>query len=350
MKKLAYILLTLALLLPALGLAENALELEGSLEAARTVTLFAPYSGVVSGVTLRPGDALAQGDALLSIATVKTYADFDGVVTGVFAEPGDSAASVQGRYGALLYIERDVLYTANCSISGAASDNENRIIHVGEKVYLRSSQNSSREGEGIVTGVQGSSYTLEITDPGALRYNDRIEVFRDKRYRSDDCIGSGSVSRIDPVPVTAEGHVLAMHVQDGQRVSRGDLLFETVPDALEDMRGGDSTLAMPENGTLISVAAQDGARVSKDEALLVYCPQGAIELVCAADEDDLGAVSVGNTVSVTLDAYPDKVLAGTVTAISGVGTVSGGRVTFDVRIALEANDLARIGMSATAVK
>ena len=98
MKKPAYILLALsaalALTAPAPASAEKALELEGTLQAARTVTLLAPYSGVVSDVEVKTGDALAAGDALLSIATAKTYADFDGTVTGVFAVPGDSAASV----------------------------------------------------------------------------------------------------------------------------------------------------------------------------------------------------------------------------------------------------------------
>ena len=240
---------------------------------------------------------------------------------------------------------------ANCTTAGSGSDNENKIVHVGERVYLRSSQSSSREGEGFVTSVSGSGYTLEITDRGDLRYNDRIEVYRDSKYRTDDCIGSGTVSRIDPVAVTAEGHVLAVHVQDGQRVSRGDLLFETVPDALVGMRGGDSVLAMPEDGVVLSVAAQDGARAAKDDALLVYCPQGALELVCAADEDDLASVAVGDTVSVVLDAYPARRLSGTVAAISGVGASEGGRVTYDVRSALEDRDgLARIGMSATAEK
>ena len=350
MKKLAYILLALAVMLPALGLAEEAVELDGAIEAARTVTVLAPYSGVVSGVDAKAGDAIASGDALLSIGTTAVYADFDGTVTGVFAQPGDGAASVQERYGALGYVERESLYMASCSTTGAASDNENKIIHVGEKVYLRSTQNEKRQGEGIVTAVEGSNYTVEVTDADSLNYSDRVRVYRDVRHNSSDCIGAGVISRIDPVKVTGEGYVLAVHVQAGQSVKRGDLLFELVPDQLDGMNGGDGTVAMPEDGVVISVAAENGARVEKNAPLLTYCPQGALELVLSVDEDDLAAVAVGDAMRVTLDAYPDKVLTGTVTAISGVGTSDGGRVAYGVTLVLEDNDLARIGMNATARK
>ena len=350
MKRFVTILLTLALLLPTLACAETALELEGTIEAARTVTLLAPYSGVIAGVDVKSGDALGEGDALLTIGTTKVYADFDGTVTGLFAEAGDSAASVLDRYGALCYVERPALYTADCTVSGAGSDNENKIVHVGEHVYIRSTENNDRKGEGIVTGAQGRGYTIEVTKPGNLTYNDRIRVYRDNGYKSDDCIGSGAISRVDPVPVTAEGTVLAVHVQDGQLVWRGDLLFETAPDAPGGFASGDGSVAMPEDGTVLSVLAESGAQAAKDAPLLTYCPKGAIELVCAADEDDLSSIRLGDELRVTLDAYPDETIRGTVTAIAGAGNRDGGRVTFDVTITLAENDFARIGMSATAEK
>ena len=350
MKRLAYILLALALLLPALGIAEEAVELEGTIKAARSVTLLAPYSGVVSGVDVKPGDILAAGDALLEIAATPVYADFDGTVTGVFAEPGDSAASVLERYGALCYVERTAIYTAECTTSGSGSEKENKIVHVGEAVYLRSTQNSGRKGEGRIVRAQGNAYTVEVTDDGDLHVGERIRVYRDNNYRTDECIGSGVVSRVDPVAVTGDGYVLAAYVQDGQSVSRGDLLFELVPDQLDGLLGGGNLLAMQEDGVVLSVAAQDGARTEKDAVLLSYCPKDALELVCAADEDDLSAIKLGDRVSVTLDAYPNETIGGTVVAISGVGNSEGGRVTFDVTVTLERSDLARIGMSATAEK
>lgn len=348
MKKLAIILLSLCLL-PALSLAEE-LELDGTVEAAHSVALLAPYSGVITEVGVKAGDVLEAGHPLLSIASKAVYADFDGLVTALFAAPGDSVASVEARYGALCYVERNELYQASCTNAGAASGSEYKVVHVGERVYLRSTQDQSREGEAMVTGAQGGGYTLTVTNPGDLRVDERIKVYRDERRRASECIGSGVLSRIDPVGVTGEGSVLAVHVQAGQRVSRGDLLFELVPDALPGMRGGDGVVTLPQDGVVLGVEAQAGAQAVKDGLLITYCPAGEIELVCQADEDDLSGLSVGDAMLVTLDAYPGDTLNATVTEISGAGARENGRVTFAVTLALEENDLARVGMSATAVR
>ena len=136
----------------------------------------------------------------------------DGTVTAVFAQPGDSAASVEERYGALAYIEQDVLYRAECTTTGGDSDNENKMIHVGEKVYIRSTANNERVGEARVIGVEGKSYTLEVTSQTDMRLNENIKVYRSANHANSSCIGTGKLSRIDPQGVTATGYVLAAYV------------------------------------------------------------------------------------------------------------------------------------------
>ena len=53
---------------------------------------------------------------------------------------------------------------------------------------------------------------------------------------------------------------------------------------------------------------------------------------------------------VTLDAYEDKPLRGTIAKIASASGDDGTSTSFDVTIELEANDLIRIGMSASAEK
>lgn len=325
-------------------------KLEGVIEAAVEKTILAPYSGVVGDFTASPGDVLASGDALFAIRTTPVYADFDGTVTAVFAQPGDSAASVQERYGALAYMEQTSLYTADCSTTGADSDNENRIVHVGERVYIRSSSNRDRHGEAVVTSVSGKQYTLEVLSEKDMRLGESIKVYRDEDFVSSSCIGSGDLSRVDPKSVTAEGYVLAVHVQPGQQVSRGDLLFEIVPDRLNGMRGGDGSVSMPEDGVLLSISAQSGQAIAKDAPMATYCPRGQVKLVCAVDEDEIASVEVGDELSVTLDAYDGETLKGTVVRIAGASVSGEGAPAFDVTLELEESEHVRIGMNATAVK
>ncbi|MBR7146125.1 MAG: MlrC C-terminal domain-containing protein [Oscillospiraceae bacterium] len=263
MKKLIAALLCLCCLTAGTAMA---LEIEGKIQPAKTLSIRAPYSGMADDVEWAAGDEVLAGDALAVLSTTKVYADFDGTVTGIFAQAGDSAASVAERYGALMYVEREALYTAQCTTSGAASDNENKIVHAGETVYIRSTADSKREGVARVTGVSGNSYTLEVVLEDDLKLNDSIKVYRDDDFDADSCIGMGKLSRIDPVAVTAEGSVLAVHVQPGQKVARGEVLLEIVPDVLEGMKGGDGSVYAPQDGVLLSVLIQGGEQVAKELA------------------------------------------------------------------------------------
>ena len=345
-KKMAALLA--ALMLPACALAAETIRIDGTVEAVRTRTITAPHSGMVGDFAVREGDVLAAGDTLFTLSADKIYADFDGTITGVFAQPGDSAASVQDRYGALCYMERDTLYTASCTTAGAASENEYKIVHVGERVYIRSDSNNNRVGEAIVTSVEGKNYTLEVTWYDDLRINEGIKVYRDIRYTGASRIGEGTVRRVDPIGVTAEGYVRAVHVQDGQRVKRGDLLFEIVPDALDGLRGSDGSVTMPVDGVVLSVLAGSGEEIAKDQPMATYCEKQDMQLVCPADEEELSAIQVGMEVQVTLDAYPGEPMTGTVVSIAGASAEGGASASFDVTIQLPENEHVRIGMNATA--
>ena len=348
MKKRIIVLLCMLLCLTmGAAMAEAALEIEGVIKPARTLTISAPYSARAGDFDFAPGDVLSMGDALVSLSTTKVYADFDGTVTGVFAKAGDNTASVTERYGALLYMERGEIYTAACSTNGSSSDNENKIVHVGETVYVQSTAENKRDGVGIVTSVSGKEYTVDIHLIDELKITDQIKVYRDSDHDSDSCIGSGKISRIDPVAVSAEGHVLAVHVQDGQAVSRGDLLLETVPDALEGLRGGDGVVRMPQDGVLLSVSIAAGEQVGKDQAIATYCPAGEVKLVCAVDEEDLSQIFIGDEMMVTLEAMGDTQIGAVVTKIAAAADENG---EFAVTLALDETEGVYIGMTATAEK
>ena len=339
--------LTLAAALLAAGTAcaQEAIVLDGEIRAGVTRTIAAPYSGMVGDFAVSAGDELHAGDVLFTVDAQDVTADFDGTVTAVFAQSGDSAEVMQEYYGALLYIERDVLYTGACTTSGAASDNENKLVHPGEEVYIRSSNDTKRKGTGRVLGVQGSSYTIEVMRSDDLRVNESIKVYRESDYDSDSCIGSGKLSRVDPVAVTAEGYVLGVDVQPGQRVQHGERLLRAVPDKPEVREGGSGDVAMPEDGVLLDVSAQSGVRAAKDDVLATYCPAGAMELVCSVDENDLAGLAVGMEASTVLDGAPDEVIRARLVRIARTANDRG---EYDVTFSLEESEAMRVGMSATA--
>lgn len=130
--------------------------------------------------------------------------------------------------------------------------------------------------------------------------------------------------------MTATGYVLAAYVEDGQHVSRGDVLFDVVPDVLDGMVGGDGHVYMPEDGVLLNVSAVSGEQAAKDAVLATYCPKDAMRLVCSVDEQDLSELAVGDVMQVTLDAYEDKPLSGTIVKIASASGDDGTSTSFDV--------------------
>ncbi|MBR2941901.1 MAG: HlyD family efflux transporter periplasmic adaptor subunit [Clostridia bacterium] len=343
MKKILSVCLCALLAMAPAALAEG-IEIEGRVEPARTLTIAAPYTGTVGDFAVQAGDVIAAGEALFPLSTQKVYAQAEGVVSGVFAVPGDLAETVAARYGALCYVERIVPFEAACTTSGADGDVEDKIVHPGETVYLKSTQSSERDGEGRVTGVTAQGYTVEVTDEGDLRIGENIKVYRDKDHDADSCIGSGRVSLVAPQAITAGGCVLACHVSEGQLVARGDLLFEMVPDQLDGMQGCAAAAVMPQEGVLLSVSAQSGMQAAKDSVMATYCPAGEYEVICPVDEADLAQVKIGARVRVVLDAYEDAPVDGEITKIASSADASG---AYPVTVKLLDTQNVRIGMTAT---
>ena len=125
MKKQIAMIAMMASLVTTTAFAEG-VKIDGSIKSAETKTILAPYSGGGGQLRRDCGRRGEHGRRAFALRTEQIYADFDGTVTAVFAQPGDSAASVEERYGALAYIEQDVLYRAECTTTGGDGDNETR--------------------------------------------------------------------------------------------------------------------------------------------------------------------------------------------------------------------------------
>ena len=343
MKK-TWSMLLCALLLAIMPAAMAQTQLEGKVQAGRVLSITAPYSGTVGDFAAQAGDQVTAGEMLFPLGTTKVYAETDGVISGLFALPGDSAQAAAAKYGALCYLEPQVQFEAACTSMGADTDVEDKIVHPGETVYLKSTQNSERDGKGRVTSVTAQGYTVEILDMGKMRIGENVKIYRDSDHDADSCIGSGRTAWIAPQAVTGEGYVLSCYVAEGQVVARGDLLFEMAPEALEGMRGGESAALMPQDGVLLAVYAKSGARAAQHEVLATYCPAGEYEVVCPADEMDLAGVKVGARVRVVLDAFEEAPVDGEVTGIALAADEAG---AFNVTVKLLDTQNVRIGMTAT---
>lgn len=166
----------------------------------------------------------------------------------------------------------------------------------------------------------------------------------------------------------ASGTVSAINVQEGDAVSKGDILIELTGDDLtesiqsasESLRSAEIsmqnqqdnmsnyTITSPISGTIIEKNAKAGDALSAGSDLCTIFDLSYLEMTLNVDELQVSSLSVGQSVQVTADAVPDKTYTGVVTRVSLKGTSNGGTTTYPVKVRIDETDGLRPGMNANA--
>lgn len=301
-----------ALLLPWGALAQETFD--GSVVAGETVAVTAPFGGTVTALEIREGQLVSAGDTVATLSTTKVWATQDGTVSGVFAQEGDSAE------GTVLYISPVSRYTIACTLSKAHEDVDTYYVELGEKVYIRCVKDGSHRAEGIITAVDGASYTVTTT-AGEMYLQESAYIYRSPDYDTDSRLGTGVVQRAAEIAVSGTGSILKMYVSDGDTVERGQLLFETVTGSLAAMSStGSAEIATDSAGVVTQVQCSLGQQVQQGAILAVLAPRSGYQIAFTIPEDLLGQVAVGDTVAIYFNWNEDKSqpAVGQVTSISYV--------------------------------
>lgn len=313
----------------------------GNVTAVNFVDVVAPYSGTLGSFDLAMGDTVEAGDPLFTLLTTTVYAPESGTVTALFAAEGDDASAVMSRYGALAAIEPEQELLIAASTSGAYDKNENKLIHMGETLYFRSSKGDKEEGSGRVIAVSDGNYVVEILE-GDFDLKESLTLYRDDSYGSKDNVGKGTVTRRDPVTVQGQGRVAELLVGEGDAVTVGQPLLTLMsPDADADAQ---PTVTAPATGVVASVAVAAGQQVWKGQLLARLYLTDAMEVLVDVDEMDLANLRVGDRLSLTLDMDEGSVITGTVTEISALGVTKQNAAYYTVHVSIPA-DRALLGAS-----
>jgi len=108
-----------------------------------------------------------------------------------------------------------------------------------------------------------------------------------------------------------------------------------------------AVITTPFDGVVASLGAKVGEWISSGTPMVVLVDISTFHIDVEIDEIDISQIAVGQEVLITLDALPDKEIAGQVEAIAPTASVDGGVVSYVVTIAIEPTDaLLRPGMSA----
>lgn len=337
------------------GALAETISFSGTVVAKSTCEVYAPIGGAVESVSAVAGQAVRTGDVLATLSTTKVYAEEDGTVTGLFAQAGDSAETASNRYGAVMYIESESVYTISASTDSAYNTTENKFVHVGEEVYLCCYSDGSHSGTGVITSIEGTDFTVEVRS-GEFLIGETVSIYRGETATSTARIGRGTLNRKNPTAVTGSGSIVSIAVQSGDAVQRGDLLFETLDGSFDGLYMSGNQIRANADGALAQIDLQQGGRVEKGSAVAVIYPEGAMQIEAQISEANLGLIQVGDPVEIELNWNSDAEVryAGTVAMISAIATSDGsgdsmeasGEVTYAVYIDFTPDENTRYGMSA----
>ncbi len=313
---LAVLLAAMVLTVPG-AQADLALSYTGVVVAGETLPISALFGGKVASIPVRAGDLVKKGDVIAEIATTLNYAPLEGTITGIYAAEGDVAESIGERYGAVLYIEPTNRYTIAATTEKAYNSSENKYVHLGEEVYLNCTSDGTHRGMGIVSALTESGYNVEVTG-GDFYMGETVNICRDSSYSSQSRIGRGTVGRTTPVAVKGTGSILKLHVENGDFVERGELLFETVDGILDGLYAPDCVVTSPLTGIISTVDASAGGAVGKGDSLAKIHPSDSMQIEISVPEEDLTVLHEGQAVDIEFywDIDEIKTYSGVVSSIS----------------------------------
>ena len=323
----------------------DAVTLNGKTIPAETVQIYAPVSGTAESVSVEEGQKVQAEDTIYTMKTTKVYADHDGKVSGIFGTPGDDVETVTARYGAVMYIEESPAFTVSASTSGAYNSMETKYVHPGEYVYVASRNSVNRTGEGMITAISGTSYTVEITK-GTFLTGETVEVFRDPEYDYHQRIGKGTVTYSDPLAVTGgTGSIVSIAVEDGQEVKRGNLLMEIVDGTFDAYEMTGTTITAGKAGVVGSVSVQAGGTVTKASVAAEIYSLEKMRAEASIPEDYINMIHEGDPVTVELSTDMNKRYSGKVVMISAIATEDEEEVSYRIVAEFVPDEAVRFGMS-----
>ena len=352
-KRILIALLSAVLLLTGTALADS-ITFTGTVAASATYEVYAPIGGTVEAVNAEAGQKVSADDVLVQLATKKVYAEEAGVVTAVFGQPGDSADTVAQKYGAVVYLEGESVYTIDASTENAYNSTETKFVHVGESVYLVCYSDGKHTGTGVITAIQGTNFTVRVNS-GEFLIGETVNVYRGTSATSTKRIGRGTLNRTSPTAVSGSGSIVSFAVASGDTVERGYLLFETLEGSFNGLYMSGSAIPAGVDGTISQINAQQGGNLQKDSVVAVIYPENAMRIEAQIEESNLAYIAVGDKVSIELLWNQDEEVTydGEIAMISAIANGGSGNsasgessVTYTVYIDFIPDANTRYGMTA----
>lgn len=291
-----------ALLLTGCALAEI---YEGVTAAARVEVVEAETGGVLDALEVRQGERVEAGQSIGSVRSTRVFASQDGTVARISVGEGDEA---QGTILEIAPVERYQIY---CTVSEAYDSAESSLVHCGEELYIKCTENGTHRGVGVITGIDGEEFHV-MTVGGELYVGETVYLYRDADFTKKQRVGIGTVLGSDTQIYEGSGTVVRLHVAEGEYVERGELLYELA-------EAQNCAVVAPMSGIVTEIYASSGERVEAGQSVAGIVSPEDIRVEIHVDETAAARLEVGEAVEMVFDADESETPAkGAVTRISRI--------------------------------
>lgn len=297
------------------------------------LNIYAPVSGVISGLSIEEGDQISSN---YNIATIK---DTDNSYIEVYfikeqfdkISVSDSASIFMTKYFA--------------TESGTVVEKDSTPVQMGG-------------------GIFGYLVTLKMSNPGGYSTGDLAQVTVTNSQGSYQGMNIGEIVDVKEENVTSKisGEVKSVNTENGKYVNKGDIIatiegedislqiaekqnaIEKYHSQIEDLVEGD-TIYSPMKGTVLQINVSEEEVVDRTTALMTIADLDNMEVVIAVDELDINKIKLGQQANITSDVSPNENFTGKVSKISMEGTSQSGVTTYDVTIKLDDRKSLMSGMN-----
>lgn len=359
---------------------------DGSVVAVKPVLAVSfTASGRLLALAVQPGDTVAAGDL---VATLDDEALLDAVTNAEFqvAQSQLNLTQAQAELDRLLEWEPDetavALAQANLTAAQAqlenaqASDAASGNSVTQANVSVAQAERQLADAQAAYNTAYDPGREWELGDPFRKQFleNERDAATRNLQFaeenlrvaRANYSLAAAGINNDSALNAQASVISAQQALENAQKpptteqieaaqlsVEQSELSLQQSQLSLEQAQEAvaDAQLLAPTAGTVLSVEVAEGAMVGAGSPIITLLDTTQLEFhTNNLSERDLARVAPGQTVQVTLKAYPNDVIEGTVVRIGtqATGTV-GDAAVFPVIISISSNELdIRPGMTGRA--
>jgi len=313
-------------------IAQMQLTLDSTAKSVGGLTAEAPFNGQVTGISVKEGDNVNKGGALLTITDISSLS-----VTLPFS--GTAAKNIAVGQKATVYIP-DLMLSVEGTIAYRSSkpystSSGGELYNVDISV---SNPGSLTEGMKATAELQTGGTVLDSVESGSLSYKNK------KILRSD---AGGSVTSINVREnefVNSRDVLVRLENEDLVLTSStNDIKMENLKSQLEIQQKQLDyyTITAPYDGTITSMGtSNEGDTVKQGGMLAVVSDMNHLQFSISIDELDISQISVGQDVNITAEALADTKttpLTGKVSKIAMEGSSNNGVTTYPVTVTVDDN-------------